>query len=172
MTQAITKDESQSFFTKLIMLGLAAVFLTYFLSFFMTLGQSIASPMIAADLNGMGLFSWAISIPALAMAFSTMLFGKLSDMYGRRTMLLISLFFFMAGSILAAVSPTFVFNIIARVIIGLGLGALTALCFSVVGDMFASPTERSKWTGLLNISPLIANFSSPVLVGIITDNLS
>ena len=171
MTQA-TADGSQSLITKSLVLGLSAVFITYFLSLSMTLGQSIASPRIAADLNGMNLFSWAISLPALAMAPSTLLFGKLSDMYGRRTMLLISLFFFTAGSILAAVSPTFVFNIIARVIIGLGLGALTALCFSVVGDMFASPTERSKWTGLLNISPLIANFSCPILVGIITTNLS
>jgi len=171
MTQATT-DGSQSIITKSLVLGLAAVFITYFLTLCMTLGQSVASPRIAADLNGMALFSWAISLPALAMAPSTLLFGKLSDMYGRRTMLLISLFFLTAGSILAAVSPTFVFNIIARVIIGLGLGAQTALCFSVVGDMFASPTERSKWTGLLNISPLIANFSVPVLVGIITTNLS
>ncbi len=171
MTQAATEGP-QSFFTKSIVLGLSAVFITYFLTLCMTLGQSVASPRIAADLNGMDLFSWAISLPALAMAPSTLLFGKLSDMYGRKIMLLISLFFLTAGSILAAVSPTFVFNIIARVIIGLGLGALAALCFSVVGDMFSSPTERSKWTGLLNISPLIANFSVPVLVGIITTNLS
>ncbi len=172
MTQAITGDGSQRLFTKSLVLGLAAVFLTYFLTFFMTLGQSIASPMIAANLDGIPLFSWAISLPALAMAFSTMLFGKLSDMYGRRTMLLTSLFFFTAGSILAAISPTFVFNIISRVIIGLGLGAQTALCFSVVGDMFADPTERSKWTGLLNISAGAAAMVGPVLVGIITDNLS
>ena len=171
MTQATT-DGSQSIIAKSLVLGLAAVFITYFLTLCMTLGQSVASPRIAADLNGMTLFSWAISLPALAMAPSTLLFGKLSDMYGRKIMLLISLFFLTAGSILAAVSPTFVFNIIARIIIGLGLGAQTALCFSVVGDMFASPTERSKWTGLLNISPLIANFSVPVLVGIITTNLS
>ncbi|MBN1906433.1 MAG: MFS transporter, partial [Deltaproteobacteria bacterium] len=93
-------------------------------------------------------------------------------MYGRRTMLLISLFFFTTGSILASVSPTFVFNIIARVIIGLGLGALSALCFSVVGDLFTAPAEKSKWTGLLNLSAGVAAIFGPVLVGIITDNLS
>jgi MFS family permease len=172
MNQTLAKDGSQGFYTRSLVLSLAAVFLTYFLTFCMTLGQSIASPMIAADLKGMALFSWAISLPALAMAFSTMLFGKLSDMYGRRTMLLVSLFFFAAGSILAAVSPTFVFNIIARLIIGLGLGAQSALCFSVVGDLFADPAEKSKWTGLLNLAAGVAAIFGPVLVGIITDNLS
>ncbi|MBN2417995.1 MAG: MFS transporter, partial [Deltaproteobacteria bacterium] len=99
-------------------------------------------------------------------------FGKFSDMYGRRTMLLVSLFFYMAGSILAALSPTFVVNIIARSINGLGLGALSALCFSVIGDLYADPAQRSRWTGLLNIPAGVAATLVPVLVGSIIDNLS
>lgn len=172
MTQEKTGVESQGLTTKVVVLGLSSVFLTYFVAFFMTLGLSIASPMIAADLNGMELFSWAISIPALAMAFATLLFGKFSDMYGRKTMLLVSLFFYIAGSILAALSPTFVVNIIARVINGLGLGALSALCFSVVGDLYADPTKRSRWTGLLNIPAGFAAMFGPERVGYITDSLS
>jgi MFS family permease len=163
--------ESQMVSTKPVTLALAAIFLTYFLASLMIFGISIASPKIAAELNGMDLFSWAISLPALAMAFVTLLFGKLSDLYGRRTMLLISLLFFLSGAILAAVSRTFEFNIVARVINGLGLGALSALCFSVIGDLYA-PVERSKWTGLLQISAGVSATFGPILVGIITDNLS
>jgi MFS family permease len=171
MTESKIGVESQSASQNIIVLGLTAVFLTYFLTYLMILGLSISSPMIAADLKGMDLFSMAISIPALAMAFATMLFGKLSDLYGRRTMLVTSLFFFTVGSIMGALSPTFEFNIAARVVNGLGLGALSALCFSVIGDMF-EPVKRSKWTGLLNIPAGVAAILGPTLVGWITDNLS
>ncbi len=172
MAQEKIGAESQSLSSNSIMLGLSAAFLTYFLYYFMTLGNSIASPMIAADLNGMDLFSWAISLPALAMAFATMLFGKLSDMYGRRSILLTSLVFFMVGAILAALSQNFIFNIVARMINGLGMGALAALSFSVVGDMFDDPVKKSKWSGLLNIPAGIAATIVPILIGVIIDNLS
>lgn len=149
-------------------LGLAALFLTYFLSAFMVNGLGIASPKIAADLNGMDLFSWAISLPALAAAFVTLLYGRLSDLYGRKIMLMISLVFFLAGAVLAAVSQTFVFNIAARIINSLGYGALAALCFAVIGDFYA-PVQRSKWTGLLQIAAVAA---APPLIGNLVDKLS
>jgi MFS family permease len=156
---------------KKMSMGLIAVFLTYFLFALMTFGQNVAAPRIAADLNGMSLYSWAISLPMLGAAFVTLLFGKLSDLYGRRTMLLFSLALFLIGAILTAISQTFEFNIAARVVNSMGFGALAALCFSVIGDLYA-PVERSKWTGLLQISAGVAATIGPTLVGMITDNLS
>jgi MFS family permease len=171
MSQTWINAEAQATKPKLATLGLTAVFLTYFLASLMIYGLNIAGPMIAADLNGMQLYSWAISLPALAAAFVTLIFGKLSDMYGRRAMLIISLIIFLIGAILSATSPTFVLNIAARVVFALGFGALAALCFSVIGDLYA-PAERSKWTGLLAVSAGVAATAGPIVVGMITDNLS
>jgi MFS family permease len=67
-------------------------------------------------------------------ALSTLIFGKLSDMYGRRLLLTVSLALYMGGSVLCALSYSYLFFIFARVITSFGQGALAALCFSVVGD--------------------------------------
>jgi MFS family permease len=152
-------------------LALLAIFITYFASSYIFRGWTVAAPRIAADLNGMHLFSWAISLPALAAAFVTLIFGKMSDMYGRSLMLAISLLIYLAGAVLCAVSETFIFFIGARVILAFGQGAIAPLSFSVVGDLF-SPTERSKWTGLLQIPAGIAAVLVPTFVGILTDKLS
>jgi MFS family permease len=152
-------------------IGLIAVFTTYFASSFFFRGSGVTLPKIAADLDGMHLYSWAISLPALASAFVTLTFGKLSDMYGRRIMLIISLALYMAGAIMAAISQGFVFFIAARIIISLGQGALSPLCFSVIGDLY-SPAERSKWSGFLQIPAGVAAMVVPTTVGILTDSLS
>ena len=171
MPQSAVVVEAPSSAKKSVTPALAAIFLTYFLNSLIIYGLNIAAPMIAADLNGMPLYSWAISLPALAAAFVTLLLGKLSDLYGRKTMLIVSLAFFVTGAVLSAASPTFVFNIAARVVYALGFGALAALCFSVIGDLYA-PAERSKWTGLLAISAGVAAAIGPMLVGVVTDQLS
>jgi MFS family permease len=151
--------------------GLVAVFTVYFASSYFFRGSGVTLPRIAADLDGMRLYSFAISMPALASAFVTLTFGKLSDMYGRRIMLIISLALYLTGAILAALSESFVFFITARVIISLGQGALPPLCFSVIGDLY-SPAERSKWSGLLQIPATVAAVVVPTFVGALTDNLS
>ena len=152
-------------------LGLIAVFTTIFATSYFFRGSGVTLPKIAADLNGMHLYSWAISLPALGAAFVTLTFGKLSDMYGRRIMLLLSLALYLGGSILAALSETFVFFIAARIVISLGQGALSPLSFSVIGDMY-SPAERSKWSGLLQIPSGVCAIVAPTFVGFLTDNLS
>ena len=70
---------------------------------------NIARPKIAAELGGISIYAWPVSIPGLVSAFVTLIFGKLSDIYGRRIMLMISLLFALAGSILSVLSTTFVF---------------------------------------------------------------
>jgi MFS family permease len=171
MPDAPMDAEQSSAMRKGAFLGLVAVFTTHFASTFYVRGLVVAAPKIAADLDGMDLFAWAISLPALAAVFVVLAFSKLSDMHGRRIMITIALGFFIAGAILAAVSQSFEFNILARVIIGIGQGALAPLCFSVIGDLFP-PAERSKWTGMLQIPSGITALLGPTLVGMITDSVS
>jgi len=154
-----------------IVLGLVAVFLTYFAHGYFIQILLPAMPKIAADLNGMYLYSWGISIPHLGQAFAMLIVGKLSDMYGRRSLLLVSLAICLFGTVWSALSSTFMMLIIARTVLCIGQGALAPLVFSVLGDMF-EPVERSKWAGLLNIPAGIFAFIGPTLGGWFVDNLS
>jgi len=156
---------------KRIGLGLAAVFLTYFAHGYFTQILMPALPKIAADLDGMPWYSWGISIPHLGQAFAMLMVGKLSDLYGRRALLLVSLAICLFGTVWSALSTTFMMLIIARTVLCIGQGALAPLVFSVLGDMF-EPVERSKWAGLLNIPAGIFAFIGPTLGGWFVDNLS
>lgn len=171
MTQTPPSPSGTGFTRRQIILGLITIFsLQITLSFFIqTLG--IARPRIAADLNGMSLYAWSLSIPGLAAAFVTLLFSKFSDMYGRRLMLLICVILFLAGTVWSALAPTFVLLIAGETLSRMGNGALLPLIYSVLGDMFA-PVERSKWVGLLRIPQGLLALLGPTIGGWFVDNLS
>ncbi len=154
---------------KKVALGLWAVFVTYFLVYFFNNSINIAQPNQVADLEGMALFSWIVALPALSGAVATLLGGKLSDMYGRRAIILISIALFLVGSILSAIGSTMAFAIISRVVLMLGLGALSPMCFSVIADLF-EPAARARWSGMLNVPAGIAATIAPTLSGLITES--
>jgi MFS family permease len=159
------------FSQKQITLGVAAIFAVYGTMAYFVQTMNIARPKIAADLNGMSLYSLAVSIPSLVSAFITLVFGKLSDIYGRRIMLLISIIFCLTGTILGAISPNYIFLIGAGVISALGTGAMMPLTYAVVGDLFP-PEKRGKWIGLLRIPTGVFSLIGPTLGGWFVDNLS
>jgi MFS family permease len=171
MPQSQQQPAESTYARKQIVLGLVAIFAIYFTVFFFVQTIGIARPRMVADLDGMSLYSWLLSIPSLAAAFVTLLFSKFSDMYGRRIMLLISTVIFLAGTILSAISPTITILIAANTISRFGSGAIAPLCLSVVGDMFP-PAQRSKWIGLLNIPSGMVALVGPTLGGWFVDNLS
>ena len=154
---------------KKVAIGLWAVFIAYFAFYFFINAINIAQPKMVEEFNGMELFAWLIALPALGSAVATLLFGKLSDMYGRRSILLISLGLFLVGAILSAISISMTSAIIARVVLALGQGSIAPLCFSVIGDLF-EPAARAKWSGMLNLPAGIAATIAPSLGGIITDS--
>lgn len=169
MAQAKAIPAQQDTAAKKVALGLWAVFVTYFVAMFFMNSVNIAQPMQVADLNGMALFSWIIALPALGSAVATLMFGKLSDMYGRRAILLTSLSLFLVGTILSAISASIGFAIAARVILMLGQGALAPLCFSVIGDLF-EPAARARWSGMLNVPAGIAATIAPTVGGLLTES--
>jgi MFS family permease len=159
------------FTKKQVTIGLVAIFAVYGTMSYFVQTLNIARPKMAADLNGLSLFSWAVSIPSLISAFVTLLFGKLSDVYGRRIMLMVSLVFCLTGTILSAISPNFIFLIAATVVSAFGTGSMMPLVFAVVGDLFP-PSQRSKWIGLLNAPTGFFSLIGPTLGGLFVDHLS
>jgi MFS family permease len=118
----------------------------------------------------MSLYAWSVSIPALVSAFTALIFGKFSDMYGRRRMLLISVIFALLGTVLSPFCTSFVFLIATFAIANVGLGSSMPLGMAVLGDMFP-PVERSKWIGLMNIPMGIAALFGPTLGGWFADRM-
>jgi EmrB/QacA subfamily drug resistance transporter len=128
-----------------------------------------ALPRIVANLGGFAHYAWVVTAYLLASTVSIPLYGKLSDIYGRRIFFIGGMVIFLAGSALAGTSQDMTQLIIYRAIQGLGAGALMPIAQAIIGDIFP-PSERGKWQGLI-----IAVFGSttiigPVLGGWITDN--
>jgi len=169
VAQAQALPVDQGTVSRKVAIGLWAVFIAYFLSNFFMNAVNIAQPNMVAEFNGMALFSWLIALPALGSAVATLMFGKLSDMYGRRSILLTSLGLFLAGAVLSALSASMAFAIASRVILALGQGALAPMCFSVIGDLF-EPAARAKWSGMLNLPAGIAATIAPTLGGMVTES--
>ena len=157
--------------SRAVVLGITTVFLTYFtFSYFFQI-MLAALPRITADLDGMHLYSWAVSIPNLGLAFSMLMVGKLSDLFGRRALLMVALSICLAGAVWCAFSTSYLMLTVARTFLAIGQGALAPLCFAALGDMFDS-AERSKWVGMLNIPSGIFASVGPTIGGWFTDALS
>ncbi len=153
-----------------IPLGIWAVFFTQFVSYLFINARNIAQPRMIAELDGMALFSWLIALQALAGSITTLLFGKLSDLYGRRIILLASMIIFGIGLALTTQVTTMPMLIASTTFMSIGHWPMVPLCFSAVGDLFPA-RDRAKWTGLLNLPTGIASMIGPVLGGVIAESV-
>ena len=147
-----------------------AIFITQFVSFLFINARNIAYPQIIAEFDGMALFPWLIALPAIAGSTSTLLFGKLSDMYGRRAILLVSMAIFGVGLGLSTQATSMAMLVAAATFMSIGHFPIIPLGFMAVGDLF-SARELAKWTGLLNLPTGIAALIGPVLGGIIAESM-
>ncbi|HWZ20296.1 MAG TPA: MDR family MFS transporter, partial [Ktedonobacteraceae bacterium] len=128
-----------------------------------------ALPHIVADLGGLDHYAWVVTAYLLASTVSIPIWGKLSDIYGRRTFFILGMVIFLIGSALAGTSQNMTQLIIYRGIQGVGAGAMMPIAMAIIGDIF-SPAERGKWQGLIVAVFGLASIVGPTLGGWITDN--
>ena len=150
---------------------LVAILLALFLS---ALDQTIvgtALPTIVTDLAGNDYYTWVVTAYLLTSTITGPIYGKLSDLYGRKPMLLIGISLFLLGSLLSGLSQEMWQLILFRGVQGLGAGAIFPVSLAVIGDLF-TPAERGKYQGLFGAVFGVAALIGPWLGGFITDVLS
>jgi len=132
---------------------------------------STAMPTIATQLGGLEWYSWVFSAYMLASTTTVPLFGKLSDIYGRRLIYAIAMVFFLGGSLLCGIAQSMEQLILFRVVQGLGAGGLMPLAFIIVGDMFTLE-QRAKMQGLFSGVWGVSSVIGPLLGGFLVDQIS
>jgi EmrB/QacA subfamily drug resistance transporter len=135
------------------------------------LDQSIvgtALPRIVSDLGGLDKLSWVVTAYLLTSTASTPLWGKISDLYGRRPIFQSAIIIFLAGSLLAGFSHNMEELIGFRAIQGLGAGGLMALAFAIIGDVIP-PRERGRYQGYFGAVFGVSSVAGPLLGGWLTD---
>lgn len=128
---------------------------------------SAAMPTIVGKLGGLELYSWVFSTYMLTSALATPLCGKLSDLYGRRRLMLMGIGLFTLGSALCGMAQSMEQLVVFRAIQGVGGGAIYALSFIIVGFLFP-PDQRAKMQGLISSIWGVASILGPLAGGIIT----
>jgi EmrB/QacA subfamily drug resistance transporter len=130
-----------------------------------------ALPTIVGDLNGFERYSWVVTGYLVASTAMVPIFGKISDIYGRKWLYMLGIGVFLGGSMLCGQARTMDQLIAFRTIQGLGAGAMIPIAQAIIGDIFP-PAERGKYQGLLFSVFGFAVIIGPTLGGWITDQLS
>jgi multidrug resistance protein len=150
---------------------LGAILLALFLG---ALDQTVvgtALPRIVTDLGGNDLYTWVVTIYLLTSTITVPFYGKLSDLYGRKPLLIIGITTFLIGSALSGLSQTMWQLILFRGIQGIGAGSLFPIALATIGDLF-SPAERGRYQGLFGAVFGIAFIVGPLVGGFLTEQIS
>ena len=130
-----------------------------------------ALPTVVADLGGAGHQSWVVTSYLLASTIVTAVVGKLGDLYGRKTVFLAAIAFFLAGSILCGIAGSMTMLVAARALQGLGGGAIMVTATAVIGEVIPL-RERGRYQGALGAVFGVTTVIGPLLGGFFTDQLS
>jgi len=131
----------------------------------------VALPTIVGDLGGLSQIAWVGTAYLLTSTAVTPLFGKLSDLYGRRQLFQVAIATFVVGSLACAVSQSMLQLVLARGIQGVGGGGLMAMAFVIIGDV-VPPRERGRYVGLITSVFAVCSVAGPLLGGFFVDRLT
>ena len=148
-----------------------AIAMTLFLS---ALDQTIVStalPTIVGEVGGLDQYSWVVTSYMLTSTIGVPLFGKISDLIGRKVVLQTAVVLFLIGSVLAGAAQDMMQLILTRGIQGIGGGGIMAMAFVVMGDLVA-PRERGKYAGYFTGVFAFSSVVGPLVGGFLVDSLS
>ncbi|WP_042356407.1 MDR family MFS transporter [Bacillus rubiinfantis] len=152
-------------------LVLLSVMLAMFMGAIEATIVSTAMPAIVADLGGFALYSWVFSAYLLMNSVTVLIYGKLSDLFGRKPILTFGIIVFLAGSILCGLAESMQMLIIFRLIQGFGAGAVMPIATTIVGDIY-TPEERAKIQGYLSSVWGISAVTGPAIGGLLVQYAS
>lgn len=148
--------------------ALGAVLITMFFSALDQTVVATAMPVIVGDLQGFTLYAWVFTAYMITSAITVPIYGKLSDIYGRKPFYALGLGLFIIGSMASGAVQNMPQLIIARAFQGLGAGAMLSMPRATIGDIF-NPRERGRWMGVISSVFGLASIIGPALGGWITD---
>lgn len=132
---------------------------------------STAMPTIVSQLGGLAIYSWVFSVYMLASTTTVPIYGKLSDIFGRRPVFIVALGIFLVGSVLCGMAQSMEQLILFRTIQGIGAGGVMPLVFIIVGDIF-SFEQRARMQGLFSGVWGVSSIVGPLLGGFLVDQIS
>jgi len=154
-----------------IILVTIGIMLSLFLASMESTVVATATPTIVGQLGGLKHYSWVFSAFMLASTTTVPLYGKLSDLYGRRRLYVIAMILFLIGSVWCGLANSMTELIFARALQGVGAGGVMPLAFILIGEMF-SLEQRTRMQGVFSGVWGVSSIVGPLLGGYLVDSLS
>lgn len=152
-----------------VMTGLLAALFTALISNTIV---ATALPTIMGELHGtQRQYTWVITASLLMMTISTPIWGKMSDLFNKKTLAQVSIVLFVVGSVAAGITQSIWLLMTARAVQGIAMGGLIAMVQSIMGTIIA-PRDRGRYAGYMGGTMAVATVSGPLIGGLITDNLN
>src|SRR5205085_4581819 len=152
-------------------LVLVCIMLALFIAAIEATIVATAMPQIVAKLGGFALYSWVFAAFLLAQTATTVLFGKLSDIYGRKPVMIGGIVIFVIGSLLSGFAWSMPSMIVFRLIQGLGAGSMQPVAITIAGDIY-SPRERLTIQGWLSSVWAVAAVAGPIAGAVIVQRFN